>query len=85
MGKLNKELRKRFIELAAMFKEKIKGTEIEAEEIIHRFVLQEGVRLRIVREYIEALEGAGLLIFSKGHKRWHYNPDAEWDLFKINI
>lgn len=78
-------LRKRYIELAAMAKEKAKGTLKDLEQIKNRFALQEGVKSDRVQEYLDIMEGAGLIVFTPGRKRWKYDSSAEWELFKINI
>jgi len=81
----NRELRKRYMELAALLKEIGHGSMDQLEKVKYKFVLQEGVRLDRANEYIDALEGVGLIVFAQGNKNWKYNEDAEWELFKINI
>jgi len=80
-----RELRKRYIELAGMCKEKKRGTVEELHGIVTKFALQEGVRKDRAEEYLELLIGADLIVLTNGQKRWKYNSDAEWELFKVNI
>jgi hypothetical protein len=79
------ERRERCIELAAMFKEKRKGTMKTLETILSKFSLQEGIRMVLVNEYFENLKGSGLIVFTSGKKGWRYHSEAEWDLFKVTI
>ena len=81
----NRELRKRYMEMAAMLKEIGHGSIDQLDKVKHKFALQEGVRMDRATEYLDTLEGAGLIVFAQGDKTWKYNEDAEWELFKVNI
>ena len=75
----------RCIELAAMFKEVSKGTEKSLKLILSKFCLQEGVSKRKVSEYFTLLRSSGLIKLTNGQKGWRYDPESEWELFKVEI
>jgi len=75
----------RAMELAAMFKEVKEGTEQTMKRIVAKFSLQEGIRLTNAKTYLNLLIDSQLLCVTKGHKRWKYQVEAEWDLFKVRI
>jgi phage antirepressor YoqD-like protein len=75
----------RAIELAAMFKEAKEGTDSLMKRIVAKFALQEGIRLTNAKTYLNLLIDSQLLYVTKGHKRWKYQEEAEWDLFKVKI
>ena len=77
--------RERCVEMAAMFKEKQKGTDNERKSILARFSMQEGVSTKTTKEYFELLKTSGLVKVVNGHKSWKYCEDAEWELFKVEI
>ena len=77
--------RERTMELAAMFKEEMKGSAKALGVIIAKFQMQEGVRKSTALDYYNCLCNAGLVKISRGNKSWHYEPKAEWDLFKVEI
>jgi len=81
----NRELRKRYRELAGMLKEKKKGTITTLDKILGRFSMQEGIKFTRAKEYLDLFERVGLIKLTSGRKRWEYNPDAEWELFRVNI
>jgi len=81
----NRELRRKYMELAGMLKEKRKGNMSTLDKILAKFSLQEGLRGERAQACLDRLEKAGLVIVSKGGKRWKYNEDAEWELFKISV
>jgi len=83
--KLCRRMTRRYRELAAMLKKKKSGTLATLDRIKARFALQEGLRFSRVTEYMEILQSAGLIVFTSGHKRWKYYPDAEWELFNVSI
>jgi len=85
MVTVNEELRERYMELAGILKETKFGTSKSLKKILHKFALQEGVKMINVKEYLDVLKGAGLVVFDKGKKNWKYVPEEEWDLFSINI
>lgn len=86
MGNENlKELRERYMELAGMLKEEHSGTSKTLKKMLHRFALQEGVKVEMAREYFNVLQGADLVSFSKGRKTWKYNSEEEWELFQITV
>jgi len=76
---------KRYIELAAMFKENKAGGARLMEKILSKFCLQEGVTMKKANLYFDMLRSAGLIIFTSGHKTWKYDATAEWDLFRIEV
>jgi len=78
-------MRNRYIELAAMLKEAKGGTMAKLDKILSKFALQEGLKFTTAKAYLEAFKTSGLVVFTHGRKRWKYNPDAEWELFKVNI
>jgi hypothetical protein len=80
-----KRTTKRYAELAAMLKEKFKGSSREFDKIVARFALQEGLTLKKALMGAEILINAGIIQWSKGQKRWKYNSKEEWELFSINI
>jgi len=73
------------LELAGMLKEAKAGNKAKLERIMARFAVQEGLRSIVVKSYMNQLIVAGLVKISEGKSRWKYNPDAEWDLFKITL
>jgi len=73
------------IELAAMFKEIGKGNWKLRNKILAKFRLQEGATKPKAIGYFNDLVDAGIIVISKGKKRWRYNKDAEWDEFSIDI
>lgn len=75
----------RAMELAAMFKEAKQGTEHLMKQILAKFALQEGIRLINAKTYLSLLVDSQLLYVTKGKKRWVYQPEAEWSLFKVNV
>lgn len=77
--------KERQMELAAIFKEEQEGDINSLNKIIHRFSMQEGVKPETAKEYIHSFKIIGLIVFAKGKKKWKYNPDAEWELFRIDI
>ena len=77
--------RERYMELAAIFKEKKRGSIKAMKRLLAKFALQEGVNKYKANAAFSLLTDAGLIIFTSGHKSWKYNPDAEWELFQINI
>jgi len=77
--------RERTMELAAMFKEKGKGSNSDKEGILAKFSMQEGVTKHKAKEYFSLLLGAGLIRLKYGHGHWEYDRDAEWELFKVEI
>jgi len=81
----NLKLRKRYMELAGMFKEKKKGTNSSLQRILQKFKVQMGVKDSTVRDYLNTLIGTGLVVLSQGSGKWFYNENEEWDLFQINI
>jgi len=85
MGNVNEELRERYMELAGILKESREGTTKTLKTILHKFALQEGVKMINAKEYLDVLKGAGLVVFDRGKKNWKYVPEEEWDLFSINI
>jgi hypothetical protein len=85
MVTVNEELRERYMELAGILKETKNGTSKSLKKILHKFALQEGVKMINAKEYLDVLKGAGLVVFDKGKKNWKYVPEEEWDLFSINI
>jgi len=82
---LRKRLHKGYRELAGMLKEQKSGTLKKLKKIRARFCLQEGLKKARADEYIELFEESGLIKFIDGRKKWVYNSDAEWELFKVNI
>jgi hypothetical protein len=85
MVTVNEELRERYMELAGILKETKNGTSKSLKKILHKFALQEGVKMINAKEYLDVLKGAGLVVFDKGKKNWKYVPEEEWELFSINI
>jgi len=81
----NVKLRERYLELAGMLKEYRRGSASLLQKIVERFKVQMGVKDKTVREYIEALAGTGLLTLYHGSGKWKYNPDQEWDLFRVPV
>ena len=77
--------RERLMEMAAMFKEKQKGTDNERKSILARFSMQEGVSTKITKEYFDLLKTSGLVKVVNGHKSWVYVKEEEWELFKVEI
>lgn len=75
----------RSLELSAMLKEKGHGSLGLLQNVLARFCLQEGVSKRKGNEYLTLLKTAGLIVTVNGHKSWRYEPEAEWDLFKVRI
>ena len=75
----------RYRELAGMLKEKSKGTLITLEKIVTRFSIQEGLRPSKAKIYLNQLIKVGIIVITSGKKRWKYNSDAEWELFRIQI
>lgn len=75
----------RAMELAAMFKEAKEGTEQLMKQIVAKFSLQEGIRLTNAKTYLTLLIDSQLVYVTKGHKKWKYQVEAEWDLFKVKI
>jgi len=86
-GEMNrtKSLRKRYQEFAGMLKKAKSGTQDKLEKLVGKMAVQEGLKEDRVWEYVETFKKAGLLTFLQGHKKWKYHPEAEWELFKINI
>ena len=84
-GNKNKQLKKRYRELAGMLKEVGKGTIKQLEEIKTKFCIQEGVKALRVEEYLDLFEGAGLLEYIQGNKGWVYKEENEWNMFKIKV
>lgn len=84
-SKLLERMNKRYVELAAMFKEYKKGSLLLKKKIVAKFCLQEGLRLEKGEEYCKTLIEAGLVTFTDGAKMWKYHPEEEWELFKVNI
>ena len=81
----NRELRKRYTELAGMLKEKGKGNMSTLNKLLGKFSIQEGIKFIRAKDYLELFERVGLIIITPGRKKWKYNIDAEWELFRINI
>jgi len=77
--------RERMAELAGMLKEAKGGNNSKLEKILAKFGIQEGLRSAVVKGYLLQLIKAGLVIMTIGKSRWKYNPEAEWELFSINI
>jgi hypothetical protein len=77
--------KKRMVELAGMLKEKGKGTMVTLERILNKFSMQEGVRLVTSQEYLSIFQSVGLVKIVSGSQKWLYNPDAEWELFTVQI
>ena len=77
--------RNRMVELAAMLKEKKKGSISTLNKILDKFSIQEGVRVITAQEYLSLFKSVGLVVVTAGSKKWKYDPDAEWELFKVNI
>jgi len=77
--------RKRMGELAAQLKEKNSGNLNSLEKILVKFSIEEGLRLNKAQEYLDAFQSIGLIKIEMGKRRWKYNSEAEWELFKINI
>lgn len=84
-GNKNKQLKKRYRELAGMLKERGNGSIKDLEEIKGKFCLQEGIKPIRVDEYLDLLEGAGLIEYIQGDKGWIYKKEKEWNMFMINI
>ena len=82
---VNDKMRERYIELAAMLKEKYSGNSISLKKILAKFSLQEGVSLAKSKHYFKVLVDAGLIVKSHGKKLWTYNAKEEWELFKVEI
>jgi len=82
---VNDKMHDRYIELAAMLKEKYSGNSISLKKILAKFSLQEGVSLAKSKHYFKVLLDAGLIIKSHGKKLWTYNAKEEWELFKVGI
>lgn len=80
-----KRMKERYRELAGMLKEKGKGVYKTLAKVVSRFAIQEGIREVKAWEYVGLFQKAGLLIMTDGLRKWRYNEDAEWELFKINI
>jgi len=80
-----KRMTERYRELAAMLKEKGKGNLATLEKIVSKFSIQEGLRPSRAKVYIDQLIKADLVMIVPGKKKWRYNSDAEWELFKVNI
>jgi len=76
-------LKKKLNELAAMIKEKKRGSLPVLDKIKAKFCLQEGVNPKTASVYLDTLVGAGLVTLYSGTKMWKYNPDQEWDLFSV--
>ena len=77
--------RQRYMELAGMLKEKGSGHIKTYSRIVSKFALQEGIKQANAKRCGKLLEDAGLISFTKGRKMWRYNPDAEWELFNVQI
>jgi hypothetical protein len=77
--------RERCMEMAAMFKNQLKGNENDIKRIKAQFSLQEGVSIRKASEYFNLIRNAGLITVVSGHKNWQYKPKEEWELFKVEI
>ena len=77
--------RERCMELSAMFKEQKSGSPSILNSILAKFSLQEGVTHRRAKEYFNLLVSAKLIVWKYGRKRWEYNKDAEWELYRIEI
>jgi hypothetical protein len=79
----------RYLELAAMLKEKKHGNKQEYDRIVAKFCLQEGLTLAKAIKYAEAIEIGGLIKWTEHHGkkklRWKYNEKQEWDFFKISL
>jgi len=73
------------MELAGMLKEVGKGSLKKLNQTLAKFCLQEGRSIRKARDYLNLMVESGLITYSKGKRTWSYNPDAEWELFQINI
>ena len=82
---LIERLRGRYLELAGMLKEKKSGYSDSLNKIMAKFCLQEGIKVRTGKMYLRLLIQSGLVIVTSGKRRWKYNSDAEWELFKVNI
>jgi len=85
MGDKNKVLKRNYMELAGMLKKTMRGSQKKLEKIVATMAIQEGLRESRVWEYLEVFKKRGLITFLQGHKKWKYHPEAEWELFKINI
>jgi len=81
----NRELRKRYRELAAMLKEKMKGNMVTLDKILGKFSMQEGIKFTRAKEYLNLFEMVGLVKITTGRKKWKYNSDAEWELFRVLV
>jgi hypothetical protein len=77
--------RTRMLELAGMLKEGKGGNKSKLEKIMAKFAVQEGLRSIVVKNYLNQMIVAGLVEVSEGKSRWKYNPDAEWELFTVQI
>lgn len=75
----------RYIELAAMFKEHMKGSDHLKEIILGKFCLQEGLKITKAKEYYSLLCTTGLIKLTNGHKSWKYDPKMEWENFHVEI
>ena len=75
----------RAMELAAMFKEVMKGNMATANRIVAKFSLQEGVSPIKSKGYFALLKQSGLITISKGEKRWKYHPEYEWENFRVEL
>ena len=70
-------LRGKLKELAGMIKEKSRGTAKDMEQVICRFCIQEGVKYSTAKEYLNILEGAGLVEMTVGCRKWNYIEENE--------
>jgi hypothetical protein len=73
------------LELVGMLKEGKNGNKGKLEKIMAKFAIQEGLRSVVVKGYMNQMIVAGLVKVTEGKSRWEYNPDAEWELFKVCI
>lgn len=77
--------RERYLELAAMYKEKFKGTKQSLDKILAKFAVQEGLGRYKARAALKLLIECGLIKVSKGNKSWKYDAKEEWELFYVEI
>jgi len=84
-GSKNRQLKKRYLELAGMLKEIGEGNTKDLDKIKNRFCLQEGIKAIRAEEYLEMFEGVGLIEYLQGEKGWVYREKEEWLLFKVKV
>jgi hypothetical protein len=82
---VNDKMHERYVELAAMLKERFSGNSVTLKKVLAKFSLQEGVSLAKSKHYFKVLVDAGLIVKSHGKKLWTYNAKEEWELFHVDI